>query len=64
MRVWVIDLSPQDYKQNTVLDVLELELRVVVSYPVWGLRTKLWSSAREQVLFTAELSLQHREHSF
>lgn len=44
--VWVINLSPYDYKQSTVLDALELGLQAVVGCPVWGLRTKLWSSSR------------------
>jgi hypothetical protein len=40
---------------QTPEEALELKLQVVMSYPMWVLETKLWSSARaESVIITAE----------
>lgn len=37
--------------QKKVSDPLVLELLVVVSFPVWVLEIKLWSSARAESVF-------------
>lgn len=40
--------------QKSVLEPLELEFQVFLSYPLWILRTKFRSSAGERVLLAAQ----------
>ena len=50
--------------QKRVLDALEKELHVVVSCPLWVLGTNLGPLEEQQVLLTAEPSLQIQETGF
>ena len=47
-----------------MLDALEQELHVVASCPLWALGTNLGPLEEQQVLLTAEPSLQLQETGF